>query len=186
MSKRSEVVGFRTADRRFQAQVSAVSVSSRTEGRAEGTAVYVEQTNSFRIERCSFVDNEGQTDRPTHYGPESQSRTDPVILQPIPGARIDLSTDTPIEWSFDLVGASPAREETRLALGVPLRAELRMDVLDVTGRRLWHRTASFAAGRHELTWPLETNNGDKIPTGVYWMVVRTPEGNHTRRLTVVR
>ncbi len=82
---------------------------------------------------------------------------------------------------------NPARENVALAFESRAAGRVRLDVLDVTGRRVASLVdEDMAAGPHERSWNLRGADGHHVPPGVLLVRLRTPEGTTTRRLLVVR
>jgi hypothetical protein len=75
---------------------------------------------------------------------------------------------------------SPASGETRFDM-TRLAGEARIEVLDMTGRRVWSRAAS--AGRASLVWRGERDAGGTAPAGIYLARVHDARGTATRRLS---
>ena len=45
---------------------------------------------------------------------------------------------------------------------------------------------TLPAGSRMLTWDLKDSHGRPVPTGLYWLRARTPQGVFTVRAAVVR
>ena len=64
---------------------------------------------------------------------------------------------------------------------------VRLDVYDVTGRRV--RTlmgSSLAAARYEIGWAGADDSGKRVAPGTYFVRLRSGEGTHTAKVTVLR
>jgi hypothetical protein len=93
----------------------------------------------------------------------------PAVLQLLPG------------------GPNPFRERTTLRFQLDRPRRVTADVFDVAGRRVDQplRDLPLAAGAHELWWP-GAGGGNAVAPGVYWVRLRTSEGDErTGRLVRV-
>jgi hypothetical protein len=87
--------------------------------------------------------------------------------------------------ALTVAGPTPTRGAVRLVLSLPAPVTARIEVLDVTGRRV--RTlagGAFAAGRHGLDWDGRSDGGDPSGPGVYFVHARA--GAFERTLRIVR
>ena len=82
------------------------------------------------------------------------------------------------------VSPNPSSAETRVAFSLSAPQTVRLDVLDVLGRRVAVLAdGPLAAGPHEATWD-GRSGGVRVGSGVYVLRLTTPDGVQTR--TVVR
>ncbi len=81
---------------------------------------------------------------------------------------------------------SPFRSNTLVRFALPHAAEVRLEVLDVSGRRV--RTLvdgeSRAAGAHAVEWNGTSDRGERLPSGIYF--VRLAAGTEQRVRRTVR
>lgn len=97
--------------------------------------------------------------------------TDPEILP------LDLSIPYP----------NPARSTTRLELSLPQDTHVRVDVYDVSGRRI--RTLAdglLGLGRRTLEWDLAASDGGRVRPGVYMIIGQLGGERFKRRIVVTR
>jgi hypothetical protein len=87
-----------------------------------------------------------------------------------------------------LAGANPAHTESRLAIHLPSAAGARVDVFDLSGRRV--RTLAqgpaIPAGRSETVWDLRDASGRLVSNGVYFVKLDTMSGTAGQRIVVLR
>jgi hypothetical protein len=81
---------------------------------------------------------------------------------------------------------NPARGTTTLRFSLPSAGIARLEVLDVTGRRVWSRSESLAPGPHAAAWDGRDDEGHLLGTGLYLVRLVTPWGNRGTRLAWVR
>lgn len=88
----------------------------------------------------------------------------------------------PAELSFAL-GRNPARGTAGMRFGLPRRAEVRLELFDLQGRRV--RTLAqgeHAPGWHEVSWSGEAERGTHVGPGVFFVRFRAEGREFTRRL----
>ena len=88
--------------------------------------------------------------------------------------------------ALDLPFPSPARDLTQIAFTLPVASTARLEVLDISGRRvrlLAHR--DFASGRHSIGWDLRDDGERRVPAGLYFVRLVTPGRRATRRVLVL-
>ena len=87
-----------------------------------------------------------------------------------------------------LTGPSPTARGTSLAFRVPHRGPARLEVFDVTGRRV--RTlvnhADHRPGEFEQRWDLLDTSGRRVTSGLYFVRLQTTGGSAARRVVVIR
>lgn len=77
---------------------------------------------------------------------------------------------------------NPAVGPTRIAFTLPSAGHARVEVIDLSGRRVWVRDAEFPAGPGQLEWSGEATDGARAPAGVYFVRLATPWGVRASRL----
>jgi len=75
---------------------------------------------------------------------------------------------------------NPAREAMRFTL-VRSAAGARLELLDLSGRRVW--SAPPPPGGGTLTWRGERDGGGRVPPGVYFVRLEDARGVAVRRVT---
>ena len=82
---------------------------------------------------------------------------------------------------------NPATSTTRLMLSLPSAAEVQLDAYDVIGRRVTTLASGpYQAGRHDVTWNLTSDRGERVEPGVYFVRGKIGEASFLRRVVVVR
>jgi serine protease AprX len=82
---------------------------------------------------------------------------------------------------------NPFDEETRFTYTVTRPGHVRVEVLDVTGRRV--RTlfdGTTAGGEHELAWDGKNASGKPAASGVYLYSVETHDSRASRAMVLQR
>ncbi len=82
---------------------------------------------------------------------------------------------------------NPFNPSTRLAFAVPADGPVRIEVLDLRGRRVatLHQ-GRLAAGRHEVEWRGRDEAGRAVPGGVYLASIQSAAGLQTVKLTLAK
>jgi hypothetical protein len=81
---------------------------------------------------------------------------------------------------------NPSRGATLLRFSLPAAGHARLDVVDVSGRRLGSHEGEFEAGVHPWRWDGRGADGGPAGAGLYFVRLVTPWGNRTERLVRLR
>ena len=88
-------------------------------------------------------------------------------------ARIEMSSPIP----------NPSSSSIRLDLAVPSAMDVDLSVFDVSGRRLATLLiGEQPAGRKSVTWDGREASGGRVPPGLYFARLVTPQGSVLRRI----
>lgn len=101
-----------------------------------------------------------------------------------------VSVPLPDRFQLAVAGAQPSRGATTLRLSVPRAGRVRVDVIDVGGRRTRSLLESgLGAGLHELVWDLRDDGGRTASAGIYFVAARFTDGSGSssvrRRIVVI-
>jgi len=77
---------------------------------------------------------------------------------------------------------NPSRGTTLLRFALPAAGHARLEVVDVSGRRLGSFEGEFAAGPHDWRWDGRGPDGGELGSGLYFVRLATPWGTRTGRL----
>ncbi|MBZ0268543.1 T9SS type A sorting domain-containing protein [bacterium] len=82
---------------------------------------------------------------------------------------------------------NPVRGATELSFETERRGRAVLEIVDVTGRRVFLRSwSALAAGEHREAWSGRGSGGERLPAGVYLVRVRDGQGVRTGKITLVR
>ncbi len=81
---------------------------------------------------------------------------------------------------------NPAHGTVRIGFGLPEAATAQLSVHDVSGRVVWSRSESLAAGSYDWRWDGRDANGRTLGAGLYLVRLATPYGTRHVRLAWVR
>jgi hypothetical protein len=92
--------------------------------------------------------------------------------------------EIPLRAAFMLDGAAPnpVSGALRISFSLPADGAATLDVIDVSGRRVVHRSIDAGAGRHEL----QVARAGELAPGVYQIRLSREGQSLTRRMSVVR
>ena len=92
----------------------------------------------------------------------------------------------PARLALERPRPNPSQRDASLAFALPASGTVRLEVLDVSGRRVWSRTDSLPAGTHAWSWDGRESAGRETGPGLYLVRLVTPWGTRTARLARVR
>lgn len=84
------------------------------------------------------------------------------------------------------VGPNPTREGAVLVYDLPSAGRVSLDIYDASGRSILHRSQREQAGQHEMAWDGRNDRGIQVPSGVYFIRLRTDAGESVARLIRAR
>ncbi|GJM45014.1 MAG: hypothetical protein DHS20C21_18560 [Gemmatimonadota bacterium] len=84
------------------------------------------------------------------------------------------------------VHPNPARGDVRLRFSVPTVGDVRLDIFDVTGRRIRTLTEGpRATGYHEVYWNRDSNAGERVSPGIYFARLASDEGRQLKKVVLL-
>ncbi len=96
-----------------------------------------------------------------------------------------VSTAAPLALQF--VSANPARADVALRLDLPEAENVRLEVIDIVGRRVRRlQHGRLDAGEHEVRWDGRDDEGARIAPGVYFVRAATDHGTRNARVVYLR
>ena len=81
---------------------------------------------------------------------------------------------------------NPGQGTTLLRFSLPRAGRARLEILDLSGRRLWRAESELGAGPHECRWDGRGEQSGSVGAGLYFVRLVTPWGNRTERLVWLR
>jgi flagellar hook assembly protein FlgD len=92
----------------------------------------------------------------------------------------------PLETTLMLAGRMPALGQVRFRFSVPRATQARLEVLDVTGRRVRNiDLGRQAAGWHDVRWEGDAEGGGRAAPGVYFVRLITDEARMNQRVVLL-
>ena len=84
------------------------------------------------------------------------------------------------------VEPNPVRSDVRVSLSLPRAERVRLEVLDVSGRRVaLLAEADLTAGTHPVRWDRATASGRRAPSGVYLVRAAAGAERHVTRIVAI-
>ena len=77
---------------------------------------------------------------------------------------------------------NPSVGGTALTFTLPQSGSARIEVLDLSGRRVWCSAGEFAAGTHSVRWDGHASSGSSAPAGVYFVRLVSAGGTRVAML----
>ena len=103
---------------------------------------------------------------------------------------LPLVVDSPVARTASEIASvapNPFNPNTRIQFYVGTAGPVRLDVVDARGRHVATLVEStLAAGMHDVRWLGKDDAGNKIASGSYVAVLRTQQGNSSRKLSLVK
>lgn len=97
------------------------------------------------------------------------------------------TAEVPLTLSFSAPMPNPARRGTRFEMSLPQAGPVRVEVFDLSGRKVRTLAAGRReAGRADLTWNLTDDRGLPVEAGVYLVRAALPGRTWNHRAVVVR
>ncbi len=82
---------------------------------------------------------------------------------------------------------NPFNPKTTISFSIPRTGHVEMSIFDVAGRKVANLLSeSMEAGEHTVTWDGTDVNGARASSGVYFCVLKTAEGQATRKVVMVK
>src|SRR5262249_6870828 len=86
-----------------------------------------------------------------------------------------------------LTSANPSPGDVRGEFALGSRGHVRLDVHDVSGRRIARIVDEDAEpGPHRFAWDARDDSGAKVPAGLYFVSLRSAEGGRSRTIVIAR
>jgi len=101
-------------------------------------------------------------------------------------ARLDAEPIVPRTFALLAPRPNPARASVRFKLELPVSGRVRVDILDVAGRRVHAEEFAADRGERDVTWSLATDAGTRAAPGLYLVRVRAAGEERSARLFVTR
>ena len=80
----------------------------------------------------------------------------------------------------------PSSGSASLRFGLPAAGRVRLEILDLAGRRVWRSEGETQAGAQAWRWDGSTEQGGRAGAGLYFVRLVTPWGTRTERLVRLR
>ncbi len=95
----------------------------------------------------------------------------------------------PVVTQFELTPnyPNPFNGWTTLRFAIPYRAEVNITVYNIVGEKIRTLTRRlYEAGRYSVQWDGTTDAGTPVPSGIYIVVMKTPEFVQTRKIILIK
>jgi aminopeptidase N len=111
-----------------------------------------------------------------------------LFREPLNPAATEEQTALPAVLRLDPLRPNPTDGAAVLRFSLPRAEDVRLDLLDVTGRRVRSLASGMmSAGSHAVSWDGRDSEGRLVPAGVYWARIEETGGERiSQKITVVR
>ncbi len=92
----------------------------------------------------------------------------------------------PLDLALARPFPNPSFGSALLRFSLPAAGSVRLDIVDLAGRRVWRREAEMGAGSHAWYFDGGTERGRRLGSGLYFARLITPWGTRTQRLVRLR
>ena len=92
----------------------------------------------------------------------------------------------PLALSLARPMPNPSFGSALLRFSLPAAGSVRLEIVDLAGRRVWRREAELRAGAHAWDFDGDTEPGRRLGSGLYFARLITPWGTCTQRLVRLR
>ncbi|MEO7868964.1 MAG: FlgD immunoglobulin-like domain containing protein, partial [Candidatus Eisenbacteria bacterium] len=92
----------------------------------------------------------------------------------------------PVALGLEHPTPNPSAGATRIGFSLPQAGSVRLEIYDLSGRRVWMLEGVMPAGTHAQTWNGRASDGGPVGGGLYFVRLVTPWGTHGERLVMLR
>ncbi|MEE8341833.1 MAG: M1 family aminopeptidase, partial [Candidatus Neomarinimicrobiota bacterium] len=96
------------------------------------------------------------------------------------------SKNVPEEFHLYPVYPNPFNVGVTIRFAIENEGKVRLNVFDINGNRVWHKSAKFAAGTHLINWNGKNQFGDNVPTGAYFVEVGFGSQINIRKMLLLK
>ncbi len=97
-----------------------------------------------------------------------------------------VTAGTPAAFELSAVWPNPTPGPLSMRFALPRESHVKLSVIDLQGREIAPLTErSYHAGRYQVDWDGRTDRG-RVPAGLYFVQLLTPETRVVRRVAVTR
>lgn len=109
-----------------------------------------------------------------------------LALLVVPGVALSVDRPAPGRALVLRLAPNPMSRSTTVHFELALGGEVSVEVLDLHGRivRTLLASALLGTGMHEVEWNGATFGGHRAPPGIYWIRLRTGQGDTSRKLVI--
>jgi hypothetical protein len=92
----------------------------------------------------------------------------------------------PVMFALEHPSPNPSPGATRIAFSLPGAGDVRLEIYDLSGRRVWSHEGALPAGRQSLMWSGRNSDGSAAGGGLFFVRLSTPWGTRGERLVLLR
>ncbi len=93
----------------------------------------------------------------------------------------------PTNYSLDQNYPNPFNPTTQIAFNIPLNEHVTVTIYNILGQRIATLLdGNLSAGVHVITWDARNQNGEMLPTGVYFYRLSTPNFTAVKKMLLLK
>ncbi|MBK7366529.1 MAG: T9SS type A sorting domain-containing protein [Candidatus Eisenbacteria bacterium] len=101
---------------------------------------------------------------------------------PVVGGEEGTAAAGRVDFAFSRVVPNPGGAEASLQFSLPRAGRARLEIVDLSGRRVWATEGEFAAGAQSVRWGGRAADGSAVRAGVYFVRLVTADGVRSGRM----
>ncbi len=133
------------------------------------------------------IDSDSALVRVTAYDPALNIGTGiSAGLFQLGSGTLAVGTDAPVSLALEHPTPNPSAGATRIGFSLPQAGSVRLEIYDLSGRRVWMQEGQMPAGAQSQTWNGRASDGGPVGGGLFFVRLVTPWGTHGERLVLLR
>lgn len=112
--------------------------------------------------------------------------SDHTIAASFASSPVAVEGEIPVALALAAPVPNPSSEGWLLRFALPRESLVRLEIDDVSGRRLWSLEGMFPAGSHSQRWDAVGAHGGRVGAGLYFIRLTTPLGVRLARGVMLR
>ena len=107
---------------------------------------------------------------------------------PYPGIYVIVEEGEEPALGFKMMPLSPnpSRDRVLISFVLPEKERVRIEIYDISGRRVWSYRSELGAGKHEIVWDSRDVSGELVPSGIYLVRFKAKTNEVRQKLLVIR
>lgn len=103
------------------------------------------------------------------------------------GVADDIAAPAPDTWSLAPNYPNPFNPVTTIRFALPTSAHVTLKIIDLRGRLIATLLNQvLTAGSHSVLWTTQNRQGETVPSGVYFIILESPDFKAVRKMAVLR
>jgi len=108
------------------------------------------------------------------------------ILKTVTYLATEIHPSAPQSFRLHPVHPNPFNASTTISFDLPFHSPVELEIYDLQGRLIWHHSAGYEAGQHQLVWHGLDRFHQPVPSGIYLIRLIYPEGMQTGKAVLLK